>query len=51
MILTYELDLDTVKMNEHTTHPDERWFHSKLLSAQTNRTHTPDRLLYLYQYS
>jgi len=41
--LTFELDLDSIKLNQHAKYLSHRSRSSKLVV----RTHTPNRLLYL----
>jgi len=45
--LTFELDLESVKMNQPARYLGLRWLSSQVIVWTRRHTHTPNRLLYL----
>jgi len=46
MTLTFELDLDSIKVNQQAKHLGQRPFSSKIITQTHRQTHSADRLLY-----
>jgi len=47
LTLTFELDLGSIKMNQHVKHLGQMSLSSKVIVRTHGQTHTPGRLLYL----
>jgi len=48
MTLTFERDVDGVKMNHQAKYLGERSFSSKVIAGTHRHTHTTEQLLYMY---
>ena len=51
MVMTFESDLDRVKMNQHAKYLGQRSFRLKVIVLTHIRTHTPSALLGPLKYS